>query len=68
MPVWLANILKGAAATVGLGAIFAWFGVYDGGEMTTADVNPDNLYTNAFVPEFNKFDAQKVVNSVKGAK
>lgn len=42
--------------------------LYEGGEMTTADVNPDNLYTNAFVPEFNKFDAQKVVNSVKGGK
>jgi len=40
--------------------------LHDGGEMTTRDVNPEGLYTNALVPEFNRFDAQKIVDSVKG--
>lgn len=39
--------------------------LFDGGEMTTKDVNPEVLYTNALVPEFNRFDAQKIVQSVK---
>jgi len=39
--------------------------LYDGGEMTTDKVDPSGLYTNELVSEFNKFDAQKIVQSVK---
>ncbi|MDZ4762597.1 MAG: LytTR family DNA-binding domain-containing protein [Alphaproteobacteria bacterium] len=33
MPPWLSDFLKGAAAAIGLGALFSWFDVYDTGGM-----------------------------------
>jgi NitT/TauT family transport system substrate-binding protein len=34
--------------------------LYDGGELTTKDIDISTLYTNVFVPEFNKLDTEKI--------
>jgi len=39
--------------------------LYAGEQLTTRDINPNLLYTNAFVDGFNRFDAQAVVASAR---
>jgi len=41
--------------------------LYVGGQITTKDIDIGSLYTNALVPEFNKFDAAAVAAKAKAA-
>jgi len=42
--------------------------LYEGGQLSTKDVDVDACYTNAFVPKFSEFDAAKVVAQAKSFK
>ncbi len=42
--------------------------LHEGGELSTREVDVSTLYTNAFVPEFNRFDAAKLQEMAKSLK
>ncbi len=42
--------------------------LHRGGELTSTDIDVSKLYTNAFVPEFNKFDVDALRKQAAGAK
>lgn len=42
--------------------------LYDGGEMSTPDVDVQSCYTNALVPKFSDFDSAKIVAQAKAYK
>jgi len=42
--------------------------LFDGGEIATKDIKIDSLYTNALVPEFNKFDVAQVQGQARSRK
>jgi NitT/TauT family transport system substrate-binding protein len=42
--------------------------LFEGGQLTTKDIPVETCYTNALVPEMNKFDTAAIVARAKAAK
>jgi NitT/TauT family transport system substrate-binding protein len=42
--------------------------LYEGGEMSSKDIDVSTLFTNQFVPQFNDFDANKVIDLARSLK
>ena len=42
--------------------------MYEGGQISTRSIDTDSLYTNALVPEYNRFDTAAVLRAAQSQK